>query len=148
MIITIDTREQQPYEFQTESERAALPTGDYSLRGGENLIAIERKTVDDLIGCLTVGRNRFEKELHRGRALEYFAIVIETSFSDFAGGVYRSNMNPKAAVQSLLTFSVRYKVPVFFAGNRDSGAIITESLLQKFAREQEKRLSAMDLGRA
>ena len=53
-------------------------------------------------------------------------------------------MNPKAAVQSLLTFSVRYKVPVFFAGSRENGAEITESLLQKFAREMEKRLDAIN----
>jgi DNA excision repair protein ERCC-4 len=144
MKILVDSREQLPYKFETPSETGTLPTGDYSLVGAEHLISIERKSVDDLIGCLTRHRERFERELYRGQALQYFAIVLETSFTDLAGGVYRSNMNPKAAVQSLLTFSVRYGVPVFFAGSRENGAEITESLLLKFAREVENRLNAIN----
>jgi DNA excision repair protein ERCC-4 len=147
MKIVIDSREQLPYEFTTPTRTATLPTGDYSISGAENLIAIERKTADDLVVSITRDRERFERELHRGMALQYFAVVAETSYSDLAGGRYRSNMNPKAAVQSLLTFSVRYRVPVFFAGSRENGAEITESLLQKFAREMEKRLNAMNAAR-
>ena len=142
--ILVDTREQLPYRFQTESETGTLPTGDYSLVGAEHLISIERKNVDDLIGCLTSGRERFERELHRGRALDYFALVIEASLSDLSNGKYRSEMKPKAAVQSLLTFSVRYNLPVFFVENRRYGARVTESLLLKYAREVEKRLKILD----
>ena len=144
MKILIDTREQQPYTFETESERATLRTGDYSLEGGEHLVAIERKSVDDLIGCLTTGRGRFERELHRGRGLNYFALVIEASLSDLSNGRYRSEMKPKAAIQSLLTFSIRYNLPIFFAENRKFGARVTESLLLKYAREVEKRLKAIE----
>lgn len=79
MKILIDTREQAPYSFETESETATLPTGDYSLEGGKDLIAIERKSIDDLIGCLTSGRDRFERELHRGRSLDYFALIVDQS---------------------------------------------------------------------
>jgi len=143
MKILIDTREQNPYSFQTESETATLPTGDYSLEGGEHLIAIERKTLNDLIGCLTSGRGRFERELFRGRALDYFALVIEASLSDLSNGEYRSKMLSKAAVQSLLAFSVRYDLPIFFAENRKYGARVTESLLLKYARELEKRAKAI-----
>jgi DNA excision repair protein ERCC-4 len=144
MIILADTREQQPYEFQTETERATLPTGDYSIKGGESLVAIERKTANDLIGCLTVGRDRFERELHRGRSLQYFAVVVECSLLDLSNGHYMSLMKPKAAIQSLLTFSIRYGLPIFFAENRAYGALVTESLLLKFAREMEKRLDAVN----
>ncbi|MFH1629654.1 MAG: ERCC4 domain-containing protein [Pseudomonadota bacterium] len=143
--ILIDTREQLPYQFQTESETVTLPTGDYSLEGGEELIAIERKSVDDLIGCLTTGRDRFERELHRGGALDYFALIVEASLSDLSNGKYRSKMLPKAAIQSLLTFSIRYNLPVFFVENRRYGARVTESLLLKYAREQEKRFKAINL---
>lgn len=142
--ILIDTREQQPYSFETPSEIATLPTGDYSLAGAECFIAIERKSVDDLIGCLTSGRERFERELYRSRALDYFALVIEASLSDLSNGRYRSEMNPKAAIQSLLTFSIRYGLPIFFVENRRYGAGVTESLLLKYAREVEKRLKALN----
>ena len=141
--ISIDSREQLPYSFKTESETATLTTGDYSLKGASHLIAIERKTIDDLIGCLTTGRDRFERELHRGRALDYFAIVIETTLADLSNGRYRSEMKPRAAIQSLLTFSIRYSLPIFFVENRRYGARVTESLLLKYARELEKRLNGI-----
>jgi len=61
MKILIDTREQQPYDFDTPFEMGTIPIGDYSIRGLENHIAIERKELNDLISCLTTGRERFEK---------------------------------------------------------------------------------------
>lgn len=141
--ISIDSREQLPYSFKTESETATLTTGDYSLKGASHLIAIERKTTNDLIACLTTGRERFEKELHRGRALDYFALLIEASLSDLSNGRYQSKMLPKAAVQSLMAFSIRYNLPIFFVENRKFGARVTESLLLKYARELEKRLNGI-----
>lgn len=143
MIVLVDTREQNPYQFRCPTEVATLKTADYSLKGLENLVGIERKTIEDLISCLTDGRDRFEAELYRGRALDYFAVVIEGSLSDLANGKYRSKMNPKSAVQSLLAFSVRYRLPVFFCENRRFGERITESLLVKYARELEKRFESI-----
>jgi len=139
--ITIDSREQLPYTFKAASETATLTTGDYSLKGASDLIAIERKTTNDLIACLTTGRERFERELHRGRALDYCALVIEATLSDLSNGRYQSEMLPKAAIQSLMAFSIRYNLPVFFVENRKFGARVTESLLLKYARELEKRLN-------
>jgi DNA excision repair protein ERCC-4 len=137
--VKIDTREQAPYEFKTPSEVGTLPVGDYSLVGLENDIAIERKELSDLIGCLTIDRERFEKELHKGKALEYFGLVIEGSLSDIANGRYKSEMQPKAAIQSLIAFSIRYRLPIWFCESRAYGQRLTESLLCKFARELEKK---------
>jgi ERCC4-type nuclease len=137
--IKIDTREQSPYEFKTPSEVGKLDAGDYSIVGLEDCVAIERKTVDDLTGCLTHDRDRFERELFRGKALDYFALVVEASLSAIAGAEYRSKVKPRSVVQSLLTFSIRYDLPVFFADTRAYGARLTESLLLKYVREIEKR---------
>lgn len=134
-IIICDSREQLAYQFKTSHTCGALKTGDYSLEGFEDKIAIERKTLEDLIGCLCSGRKRFERELARGQELDYFALVIECSFSDLVEGNYRSKMTPKSAIQSLLTFSVRYKLPIFFCDNRAYGQRVTESLLLKYAKE-------------
>ncbi len=139
MKIIIDSREQLPYSFTVPTRTATLATGDYSIAGAENLIAVERKTAGDLVGCLTRHRDRFERELHRGMALQYFALVVESSLMSLSNGQYMSLMKPKAAIQSLLTFSVRYDLPIFFAENRDFGQRLTESLLVKFAREMVKR---------
>ncbi len=141
--ILIDSREQRPYEFQVPSKVEALPTGDYSLEGLELSIAVERKELNDLIGCLTTDRGRFEKELLRGRALDFFCLVIESSLSDIAKGHYRSKMNPAAAVQSLMAFSIRYRLPIFFCETRNHAQRITESLLLKYAREVEKKYKSI-----
>ena len=143
MIIKIDTREQQPYKFENPSEEGTIPIGDYSICGLENHIAVERKELNDLIGCLTTGRIRFERELYKGKALDYFALVIEASLSDLINGRYKSEMNPKSAIQSLLAFSIRYRLPVWFCENRKYGQRITESLLCKYAREVEKKFKLL-----
>jgi len=139
LTIKIDTREQQPYKFESASEVGTIPIGDYSLCGLENHIAIERKELNELISCLTTGRERFERELYKARVLDYFALVVEASLSDLANGNYRSQMGPKSAIQSLLAFSIRYRLPIFFCENRKYGRRITESLLCKYAREIEKK---------
>lgn len=142
--LKIDSREQLPYRFETASEVGALACGDYSITGLENHISIERKELGDLINCLSHDRARFEKELLKGKALDYFAVVIEASLSDLANGKYRSKMNPRSAMQSLLAFSVRYRLPIFFCENRAYGQRLTESLLLKFAREIEKKFNLIE----
>ena len=142
--IVIDTREQRPYEFEGSSQVGTVPVGDYSILGLENHIGIERKELNDLVSCLTTGRERFEKELQRGRAFDYFALIVEGSLSDLANERYKSEMIPKSAIHSLLAFSVRYRLPVFFCENRKYGARVTESLLCKYAREIEKRFKMLE----
>lgn len=129
MIIRIDSREQRPYKFDRPVSTGAMAVGDYSLCNLEDQIAIERKTIDDLIGCLTKDRERFERELHKGKALEYFCLVIEAS--------------PKSMIQSLIAFSIRYRLPIWFAGNRRQAERLTESLLEKFADGILKRFDTL-----
>lgn len=75
-------------ERPMEIRRAKLETGDYSLPGLETKIAIERKSLADLVGTVTgstttrLGERaenmaRFGEELERARELWWFAIVIE-----------------------------------------------------------------------
>ena len=133
--IVIDSRERRPYSFTLPTVVAGLKVGDYSLAGFEDRIAIERKTIGDLIACLSSGRKRFERELKRGRELDYFCLVVETDLKALTDGKYRSRMNPESVVQSLLAFSVRYRLPIFFVGGRKRGQQVTQGLLSKYARE-------------
>ena len=141
IIIVVDTREQLPLTFSIPTERGTLATGDYSVKGLEDYIAIERKSIDDLVACLKNGeRERFERELARGRGLDYFALVIECDLAQLAEHQYQSLMTPASVIQSILTFSVRYKLPVFFCENRQYASRIIESLLQKYVRELDNKL--------
>jgi DNA excision repair protein ERCC-4 len=143
MRILIDTREQALFSFrgyEADPEPATLPTGDYSLPGFEDRAAIERKSIDDLISCLMgSNRERFEKELTRGRRYELFAIVIEAVLSDVSHGNYKSEMKPHAALQSIIAFQVRYGVPFVWAGNRAGAEYYTYWLLSKYIREIGER---------
>ena len=58
--IIIDSREQTPWDFTNgpECERGTLSTGDYSIKGLEDFIAIERKELEDFIGCCGRQRDR------------------------------------------------------------------------------------------
>ncbi len=146
MKILVDSREQLPFTFEgyeVVPEVVGLPCGDYSLPGFEDRIAIERKSLDDLVGCLMgSNRERFERELARGRHYDHFAVVVEANLSDVAQGRYRSEMTPQAVLQSLVTFQVRYRVPFMWCGNRAGAQFMTFSLLAKYLREIGERYKA------
>ena len=134
-----DSRENLGYGplFSFPYEVGTLETGDYSLQGFESLIAIERKTLDDLVGCLTKSRKRFESELKRSRLLHRFWVIVECSPQEILTGNYSSQANPKAIWESIMAFQIRY-TNFLFAYNRLMGARMTESLLNKYAREHFK----------
>jgi ERCC4-type nuclease len=143
MKIVQDSRETLPYDFarfpDVVCEVGVLETGDYSLPGFTDRIAIERKTVDDLIGCLSQDRERFQKELSRARNFEHFAVVIEASLPPIMAGRYRSRMNSNSVLQSIAAFSIRYGTPFLFCGDRPGGEYMTYSLLSKYAYEITRR---------
>lgn len=141
-VIVIDTREQQPYRFLCESVRSALKTGDYSLIGLETAIAIERKSLNDFIGCITASRERFENELSRADSLERFWVVIEASLTAIEQGLYRSRVKPESVLGTLAAWSNRHKVSFVFADNRQTGQKMTERLLKHAWLEHLKRLAA------
>jgi DNA excision repair protein ERCC-4 len=137
MIVVIDTRERLPYQFALPTRKGTLLVGDYSVVGLEDEVAIERKSADDLLHCLSRDRCRFEEELRRSQRLRYFALVIEGTLRDLVSGRYWSRMTPKNAVQSLLGLSVRYRLPIWFCENRDYAQKVTQNLLVQYARELE-----------
>ena len=127
MRILIDSREQLPFSFaayDVAPEVVGLPCGDYSLPGFEDRAAIERKNLEDLVGCLRGdNRIRFEKELSKSRHYELFAVVVEAPLSAVSQGRYRSEMKAEAALQSIITFQVRYRVSFIWCRQPSRGGI-------------------------
>jgi len=140
LVVAIDTREQKPYRF-ARSETKTLASGDYSLVGLEDRVAVERKSKADAYASLGHGRARFERELERLARLDYAAVVIEASLPDFLQAPAFSHMNPRAAARSLLSWSVKYRVGVFFAGDRRHARALTWWLLEKFWRHHAEAVS-------
>ena len=146
MKIIIDTREQTPYTFQmfpVATVTGTLDTGDYSLYGFEDVIAVERKELSDIISCLGSGRERFTRELERLRGYESAALVIESPLQVIRAGRYRSSMKPEAAEQSLISIMQRFRLPVYFAIDRTDGQRFTYHFLRHFFRHAEKRYNAL-----
>lgn len=123
--IVIDSREQSPLVFgRLESVRGTLYSGDYSVRGLEELFAVERKSVVDLVGCcMGENRTRFERELHRLRGYRFKRLLIVGTELEIQQANYRSHITPKAVMATLGAFEARYDCPVVFQAHlRKRGA--------------------------
>ena len=131
MKVVIDSREKLPYEFEDSIVRT-LQTGDYSIFGYEDKVTVERKTKADAYGTIGNGRTRFIKELERLREIDYSVILVEASLRNFIEPPQFSRLNPKSAINSLLAWSIRYGVHIFFADNRKMGNLLTLRILERY----------------
>jgi len=131
LTIVIDTREQLPYEFET-SVTKTLKTGDYSILGLENDVAVERKTKEDAYGSCGARRVRFEKEMMRLSKFNYAAVVIEASLSSLLTPPSYTKVSPLVVVNSFVSWTVKYGVHVFFASNREYARNLVQLILQKY----------------
>lgn len=120
--IITDTREQTPLEFlHLPSERGTLQSGDYSIAGLEDDFAIERKSIADLIGSCTRGRERFERELHRLRGFSFTRVLVIGEPHDIA----KLSPNPKSIFATISAFEARY-VPFIFEPDPATAARLIE----------------------
>jgi len=129
--IVVDTREQRPYFFKG-AVKAALPAGDYSIVGLEHHITIERKMKADCYSSLGANRERFAREMKRLTEYKYAAVVVESSLTDFLLPPARSKLHPHAAINTLVSWSVKYGVHIYFADSRKLARGLTYRILEKF----------------
>lgn len=135
MLIITDSREQQPFRFvgyPCQTKSGTLHTGDYSLEGFSDRITVERKSLGDLAGCMTSGRERFERELERMRDFECACIVVEEPMSAIRNGNYRSKLNPNSFEQSILSLMIRYRLPFLFGHTRIHAEWLAFNALRHF----------------
>jgi DNA excision repair protein ERCC-4 len=133
----VDTREQLPLVFPPGilAERGTLETGDYCLQAAPALCVVERKSVGDLLGCITAARARFERELDR---LACFpapcAIVIDDiTLPELWRGEWATpcRAHPASVVGSLIAWAQRHNVHVLPAGDRACAAALTVGWLRR-----------------
>ena len=83
--LIIDSMEQKPYSFKSfrkwfsGMERRKLTTGDYSIAGLEDRVAVERKSLQDLFNCCSPchSREAFVRACERLGKFDFAAMVIE-----------------------------------------------------------------------
>jgi DNA excision repair protein ERCC-4 len=138
LTVLVDTREQNPLVFAgVETMRVTLRTGDYSCAAGVDLrdvVAIERKSAGDLLGCIGGQRERFERELERLSQFHFKAIVIEGTLADVINATAGRQLTPNQVTGSVLAWVFKYGVPVIFAGNRALASMAVVTLLRHAAR--------------
>ncbi len=124
-ILVIDSREQLPLFTGSLPKglvivRDTLNVGDYSIRGFESQIAVERKTIGDLLGCLGNDRERFKRELEKLKAYEWKAICLEGTEDELLQYHDFSLMNPNSVRQSIVSINIRYGIQFYFSQKRSS----------------------------
>jgi len=127
--IAIDSREQEETRLQfpegVHSEVVALKTGDYSLLGHENFVTVERKAWSDMLSCITIGRERFERELIRMRPLVRKWILIETdSWVSLGEPGKHTNVNVASVLNSLVSWSVVYDIHILMVPREHSWKMV------------------------
>lgn len=152
MTIIHDTREQNTERarkryasFGVPTEKGVLDYGDYTwnavLPDGSSVydiserifprVAVERKmNLDELAGCFTHDRKRFEAEMLRAQehGCRVFLLCENSNMENLFNGKYRSRLNPKAFVASVFAWMVRYDLEVIFCKEETSGKVIKEIL--------------------
>lgn len=140
--VLIDQREQQPLRFGPElrTEVALLPCGDYSLRGLTAEIAIERKSLADLVHCCGKDRPRFIEQIERMRSYRFRALVVEARLCEVQIGAFRSRINPKSVEGTLVKIAHDYGVPVWMAEDAGGAAQLVERMLLREYKRARKRV--------
>lgn len=133
----IDTREQEPYEFDPETvgvKRRALTAGDYSLDGFEDQVCIERKSLQDYVQSVIKQRDRFLREVKKLTEMPHCCIVVEGDLSDIMGKRYRSGAHPNSVLGATLSLMIDHKIPVCFCSDRQLARTFTEMYLKRVYR--------------
>lgn len=139
----IDTREQLPLDLAPLAvELGTLATGDYSVKGLENIVAIERKSLSDLLGCIGQNRERFDREVMRLLAYPTRCVVVEATWPDLEQGEWRSKVTPAAAVGSLLGW-IAAGVPIIMASSHERAGQYMSRLLFTAARRRWRELRSL-----
>ena len=148
--VIFDTREQAPYSFvkplrgrnarelfSIRTERGTIASGDYSLAGFQDRMAIERKSLADWYGTVGRGRARFVRELDRLACLEWSAVVIEAEWSEIlTAPPVRSRLHPRSVLGSVIAWQVRYpRVHWCFLPGRDAAEGYVGRILDRWWRE-------------
>jgi ERCC4-type nuclease len=161
--VIVDTRESLSWSFTglhadsdkkyapilVKIESGTLATGDYSIKGHENQVCVERKSLSDLYSTIGHGLERFRAEHERMLKIVQqggFACVIieETMERALASPPSYSKMNPKIIFRTCVAWQVRYRVPWIWTADRALAEITAYRTLSSWWKcfNEERKTSA------
>lgn len=139
MVVITDTREQKnqhildyfmenkiPYKterLKTADYSFCLP--NYSHLELDGAILVEKKnSLDEICGNFTKERERFAREFERIQSEHIHLVIENATWKKVLNGSYRSQLNPKSLMASMITWNIRYNCPIWFVGVDESPALI------------------------
>jgi DNA excision repair protein ERCC-4 len=139
----VDTREQTPWDLDPmRTQSGTLSVGDYSVAGLESIIAIERKSLADFVGCCGGERERFQRELDRLRGWPCHSVIIEASWADLAAGRWTSRLTSRQVQASFVSWIAQGHC-LILGGDRTSSASIARGILFYAARYRYRECQAL-----
>jgi ERCC4-type nuclease len=139
--IIVDTREQQPWVFESyTTANKKLDTGDYSIEGLEHLICVERKKSASEFANNVV-ESRFKDVVMRMSNIKYAFLLLEFDLEDLLiypiGSTVPKKMwdkikiSPAFLIKNILELEMSHNIKVFFCGNAKNAAKLAEMILKK-----------------
>ena len=132
--ILIDTREQTPLRF-SKSKSQKLDFGDYTASGEHyNKTYVDRKSEVDFKSTMTVGFERFKKELDRAKQFDSFLYIVTESSIDRvinnnSFGPHRSNLTFVWHQMRVLSHQYAKNCQFIFSGGRNRSEKLIPILL-------------------
>lgn len=140
LIVIRDSREKENNGFHFPNMIIGkLDAGDYSIKGLENVISIERKSgVDEIFSNLGAKKNkeRFYRELELLKTYKYKYIVIEGTVAQMLYGSRFSKIDPLYIMRLLNEIELTYGIPIKFIEKGDAAHRYVGMLLESIASKE------------
>jgi ERCC4-type nuclease len=143
--IIVDTREQKPWCFEHHATaNHKLDTGDYSIQGLENILAIERKrNVAEFANNIT--EKRFKDVIERLSKMPHSFILFEFDFnkvmtypigSEIPKKLWdKIKITPAYILRNIIELQVDHNINIIFCGDSSNAEIIALSIMKKIYRK-------------
>ncbi|MFH1923805.1 MAG: hypothetical protein ABIP48_28435 [Planctomycetota bacterium] len=135
--VSVDRREGYPLDLSPMiSVIEHRPTADYGLLALPRVAAIEYKgSVADLARSVGCDRGPFENELQRMVGFPVRALVLACTWPQIMAGGWRADVSPASVRGSLISWSMRYGLPIWVVGNPEGAAEIVREILHRVAKD-------------
>jgi hypothetical protein len=142
-----DTREQEGWFFSEYDkcdgmEIGTMNTGDYTLKGFEDVVCVERKASTCEI-ALNLGKKKqaFQNEMERMKDYPFSFIICEFDMADVLAFPENSRV-PKSSrkyvkvtgkylLKTIMELEIWYDTKIIFCGNRENAFRVTNSLFKR-----------------
>lgn len=151
-LVLRDTREQEqgnrwtfPVSETCEgTTEQTIKTGDYTLRGYEHILCVERKASTAEVS-MNMYQARFTRELERMEAFKHAYLICEFTIADIVSFPFKSGIpqnkwkqlktTPQLMMKKLIEFQLRFKTKWIFAGS--DGRSFCSSLFKRIVENEE-----------